>query len=358
MQALFGGALTPCPACKQDVLLTDIHCPHCDAAADTTSSFLSFKRPDGSAGMIDQLTVAYLRSQHSQPAQTDLDQLFATTARIQFMEMVFEDRTGRFQPRLEFTKTDDLSALRRCLVIEASTGHAMMMGEFCFEFYHLDGLVARIEIVGTGLLRWSDRWKNDAYLTDPLILAEFLKSHGFAKLRETIDRDAEAEIEIIAAHAAWVATWEPAIPAGLAPLIVELSEEIYAPEPQARPRALALLAAQYPSVDEQILALFAWYGHGSGPWSGFPSSEVAPESMLESFAVEQLVHALESQNLSRQHLEGAARFVSRWVSKPSQRVHRELINRFRTSRMRHQILSYVQSTEDSSKIEAITRILG
>ena len=147
--------------------------------------------------IIDQLTVAYLRSQHSPPVQADLDRLFATTTRIQIMEMVYDGRTGRFQPRLEFTKTDDLSALRKCLAIKASTGHVMMMGELCLEFYQLRTLVARVDIVGTGILRWSDKWKNDAYLTDPIILAEFLKSHGFAKLQESIDRDAEQRAKVL-----------------------------------------------------------------------------------------------------------------------------------------------------------------
>jgi hypothetical protein len=303
--------------------------------------------------MIDKLTVAYLRSQNVQPEQMDMEELFTKSTRVQIMEMVFEGRTGRFQPRLEFTKSDDLSALRKCLTIKATTNHLMMMGELCMKFCHHDDRIARIDIVSTCILRWSDRWKNDAYLTEPMKFAEFLKSHGFAKLRETIDRDAEAERKSIAAHAAWEATWIPAIPAGLAPLVEELSNEIYAPEPKARPRALALLAAHYPSVDERILALFAWYGHGSGPWNGFPSCEAAPASMLQSFATDEILNALESQPLSRQHLEGVARYL--WIRA---RAQRDLVDRCRASRICPQILSYIRSTQDSSKIEAIERVLG
>lgn len=350
MQDSFAEALTVCPSCKQDVLLTDSHCPHCNVPADTTSAFLGFRRPDGSAGMIDQMTAAYLRSQNLQPAQTDLDELFAKTTRIQIMEMVFEDRTGRFHPRLEFTGADDLSALRKCLAIEPSTGHLMMIGEVCLEFYQQEEFVARIEVVGNCILRWSERWKNDAYLTDPLILAEFLKSQGFARLREGIDRDAEAERKSIAAHEAWLATWEPATPAGLAPLVEDLVWEIHSPEPKIRPRALALLSAQCSSVDEQILALFAWYGHGSGPWSGFLHVETVPAFLLESFAAAELLHALESRELSRQHLEGVARFVSY--------RHRDLADLLRDSRIRQQVLAHVQSTQDVSKIKAVDQSLG
>jgi hypothetical protein len=309
--------------------------------------------------MVDQLTVAYLRSQHAQPSKADLDQLIAKTTRVQIMEMVFDGHTGRFQPRLEFTSRDDLSGLGVCLAIEEnSSGHLMMIGELLLEFYHVGLLIARVEIVGTGLLRWPDRWKEDAPLTDPIILADFLKSRGYAKLRESIDRDEIEASARIAADAAWLATWEPAIPAGLGPLVDELLHEIYAEEPRTRPRAMALLKAQYPSDDKQILALFAWLGHGSGPWSGFPWSEAVPEFLLECFATADLLHALENQALSRQHLEGAARFISRWVSKPHRQVHQDLVNRFRISPIRQPILEYVQSTGDPSRITAVARILA
>lgn len=184
MEASFAEALTACPSCKQDVLLTENQCPHCDAPADTTSVFLGFRRPDGSAGMVDQMTVAYLRSQNSQPSQSDLDALFARATWLQVMEMVFEGRTGSYRPRLKFTNADDLSALRKCLTVESSTGHLMMIGDVCLEFYQQEELVARVEVVGNCVLRWSDRWKNDAYLTTPIIFADFLRAHGFPRLRE------------------------------------------------------------------------------------------------------------------------------------------------------------------------------
>lgn len=195
-------AFTGCPACKKDVLLTDTHCPHCNAPADTTSAILSFRRQDGSAGMIDQLTAAFLRSSSSEPDQADLDKLFARTSCVRIMEMVFQDNIGSFQPRLELTKADDLSMLWKCLAIEPTSWHLMMIGEFCIEFCDVDEPVARIEIVGTNILRWSERWKTDAQLTNPKGLAEFLQSQGFARLRDVLDRDLEQQRKRSALHAA------------------------------------------------------------------------------------------------------------------------------------------------------------
>src|SRR5262245_58669888 len=120
MQDSFASAVTSCPSCKQDVLLTDEHCSHCGSSADKTSSFVSFRRPDGSGGIVDQITIAYLRSKQSEPVQSDLDELFAKVTRVELMDMVFEGGIGRFQPRLGFATCDDLSALQQYLTINAT----------------------------------------------------------------------------------------------------------------------------------------------------------------------------------------------------------------------------------------------
>src|SRR5262249_6326847 len=138
MDDSLGDAFTSCPACQQDVLLTQICCPYCNASADTTSAFLSFRRRDGSAGMIDQLTAAYLRSQHPEPNQLDLDKLISTTSRVQIMEMIFQDNIGKLQPALELTKADELSMLWKCLVINPTSWHLLMIGECCVDFYDVD----------------------------------------------------------------------------------------------------------------------------------------------------------------------------------------------------------------------------
>jgi hypothetical protein len=273
------------------------------------------------------------------------------------MELEFQGRVGTFQPRLEFKNHDDLSALRGCLNIKASGAHLMMMAQRSLVFYQKDDVVARIEIVASSLLRWADRWNSDAHLKNANILANFLKSRGCASLRENIDRDAEQRKRRQAEDAAWLATWEAAMPSGLAELVEDLCQERYAPEKKALPRALAVLAAQYRSVDEQVLSLLAWYGHSCGPWSGCPVSELAPECILEAFTAAELLHALESQELSSQHPEGAARFVSRWVPKP-RRAHLRVLDQFQDSRVRPQIQAHVQSTQDSSKIEAVRRAIG
>jgi hypothetical protein len=100
------------------------------------------------------------------------------------MELVFQDNRGTFQPRLEIINAQDLSMLWKCLAIEPTDGHQMMIGERCIEFYNVEQRIARIEIVGANLLRWSERWKTDAQLTNPILLAEFFQSRGLGGARE------------------------------------------------------------------------------------------------------------------------------------------------------------------------------
>jgi hypothetical protein len=287
----------------------------CGEPADGQRAFVSFRRADGSKGMVDQQTLAFLRSPNGPAIQNDLDALFATATRVQYLETVWQDRTGSFQPRLVFSDAGTLADLRNAMAIrEGFDGHLMSIGECRMDFFAGDECVAKIEILGA-LLRWSKRWKSDAPLLDPGALASMLKANGRPNLSEMFEREKPGELERQTAHEKWIATWQPAIPPGLEPFIEALSQETYSPEPGNRPTALEILAAQFPLIDEQIRKLFACFGHCNGPWSGCPMVEMAPAFLLQSFTTDQLLHALRSQDLSHQHLQGAARFLCRWARK-------------------------------------------
>jgi hypothetical protein len=309
--------------------------------------------------LIDQATAAYLRSDCPRPSQADLDELFRTSTGVEVMELVFEARVGKFQPRLILTGPADLVALQTALAIaDQSCGHLMTFGDVCLVFHRLDRTTARIEVVAGIHLRWTDRWQDDARLADPRALADVLASRGFMALRVRIERVATEEQERATEYAGWLKTWEPAIPVGLHSLVQDLGDGRDPTNPTFLAGARSALAEHYPSVDSQILVLLAWYGHGSGPWSGFPSVEQGPASLLEAFSADEFVQALDGSSLSRQHLEGAARFVARWVPIPDRRTHRKLIDRVRASGVRGQILEYVRSTGERTKIKAVESALA
>jgi hypothetical protein len=352
MKSDFANALTPCPACGKPAPLAAAACPHCNAPADTTSSFLSFRRPDGSAGMIDQETASFFRSTKPLPAQADIDQLFTTASRVQFLELIFENRTGAFVPRLTLT-AEQLPELRQHLQIHESLGHLMTFPQHRLDFYAADALIASVQIVAAFVLRWPDRWKTDAQLSNPRSLAAFLNSHGYPNLLQQITRAEEDNRRQDAARAAWLATWTPAIPDGLAPFLDRLVEETHDPSPRTLPYALNVLSRHYPNPDEKILILFAWYGHARGPWSGFPSVESVAEFLLRSFTLEQQLHALQSRPLTPQHLEGAARFLAYWNYPSLRNPNVPQLAQLLPGALREQLLTHLRAQGDAAKLRQL-----
>jgi hypothetical protein len=77
-------------------------------------------------------------------------------------------------------------------------------------------------------------------------------------------------------------------------------------------RMAAALAEEQPQLNERLLVLLGWFGSGAGPWSGFPSYEDVPEKLLLLYSTEELLGALDSVELSKTQLEGAARLFAGW----------------------------------------------
>jgi hypothetical protein len=305
--------------------------------------------------MVDQETLRFLRSPNPPPSNADLDLVFRQASHVHYMESIMEGRTRSFQMRHAFSNAAVLAALRTALQIrEGPNDHLMSSGEMRFDFFDGEESIAQIELV-TIVLRWSDRWMGDAGLVNPRALSAILKANCHPKLDDSLNRMEESARVASDAHQSWLRTWIPATPPGLGELAEALSWEVFAPEPKTRPAALSILAARYPTTEIQILALLAWFGHGVGPWSGCPAVEMAPQFLLESFSAEQVLSALRIGPLTRQQLEGACRFVTRYVQKPNQPTKVLLINAIKSSVIREHLLEYIRSTGDESKINAVTR---
>jgi hypothetical protein len=75
----------------------------------------------------------------------------------------------------------------------------------------------------------------------------------------------------------------------------------------------AALAVEQPRINERVLVLLGWFGAGAGPWSGFPAYEDVPEKLLLMYSTQDLLGALNSAQLSKAQLEGAARLFGGWT---------------------------------------------
>lgn len=346
MDASLIDAVTPCPRCRREVALKLTACPHCAEAADSSSPFLPFRYVSGGQGVIDQQTVAFLRSNAPQPAQSILDELVDRSTRVRISELVIHGNRGIFEPILEISAPEDRAALRSALRIEASEGHLMSFEDRRLEFFAGEHSLATLGLIGAYVLRWSNCWKTDAHLLDSDAIAEFFADRGCPELREELRRDRELDDGQAREAEQWQTSWNASMPSGLADLVQSLSEETEVPDAPSRRRALQILADCYPTTEARILALLAWFGHGLGRWSGFPSEECAPESLLETFDDADVLAAASHGGLSAQQLEGAARFFCRWIPPAKRRRHRLEIPRD----LRQRLWAHVQRSGEVDKV--------
>jgi hypothetical protein len=70
----------------------------------------------------------------------------------------------------------------------------------------------------------------------------------------------------------------------------------------------AALAKAVPDEKQRILILYAWYGSGAGPWSGYPGYEDTVADLLRAYPLPDLREAAQASHLSAPELSGAARF--------------------------------------------------
>jgi hypothetical protein len=82
------------------------------------------------------------------------------------------------------------------------------------------------------------------------------------------------------------------------------------------------LLTEFPDEQTRILVVYAWFGSGMGPWSGFPGYEEVAEDLLLDYTTEALVAAAAAARTPQQ-LEGAARLFGGWTF--SQRRRADLV---------------------------------
>jgi hypothetical protein len=86
-----------------------------------------------------------------------------------------------------------------------------------------------------------------------------------------------------------------------------------------------VLGEAYPAAQEQVLALFGWFGSGAGPWSGFPSYESVPERLLLFHSTLLLVETLKAATPTDRQWIGAARYFAGWEFGRTKKSDRRLL---------------------------------
>jgi hypothetical protein len=148
--------------------------------------FLTFRRPDGTGGMMDQATAAFIRSTAGAPTQQSLDAIFKQATTVRYQRILPAGNRGIWETVIELSTAPLIEELRECLRISPTDGHLMSFPMNQLALFDGERSLAAIGIVPESL-RWDHAWKTDALLVEPEALRAFLQRNGIEVDQSLID---------------------------------------------------------------------------------------------------------------------------------------------------------------------------
>lgn len=273
--------------------------------------FITIKDENGNVTVMDPMTAEYLASNNPNPSQQALDQMLSSATRVRVFDGGMSDSRPLGANLLDVADPESLAALRDDLaIVEDPTtfGHCMCLGDLAMQFYAHNKLVATIGLHHGRSIR-SNVWKHDAQLQNGKQLLTWLADRGVTAPLEAY----EADQRRAQAYHEQADRWQAAVPSCLEPYTDQIMGSFPSSAPSELQPLLEALRRTYPEPQILALELFSWFGSGAGPWTGFPSYETLPESLLLTFPASLLVEALGAQPLQGAHVEGAARYFAGWT---------------------------------------------
>jgi len=255
-------------------------------------------------GIEDSITHDLRQSTAPNPTQVSLDAMLAQVTRFRVIDGgMVGDEPLRATVLLDTYQSEDLVALRACLRIREEQDqffHCMCLGQQVIECYGGQDRLAAIALHHGRSIRWN-AWKWDALLVNGQLLVEWLAGKGVAGPK----REVEAARLRAEEQRRAMERWREAMPPCLQECFDAKPQAMSASEPM-----VALLEQAYPDAKERALAVLRWFGHGEGPWSGFPGYERVAEDLLRRMPIDVLLAALDQHPLDEAQLEGAARLFA------------------------------------------------
>lgn len=280
--------------------------------------------------VVDELMAHYLQSTAPDPTQASLDRLLASVTRVRVIAGgMARGKAMGTEVLLETADATDIAAFRACLKIvedPRTFGHCMCHGNPALELYAGDELAATLGFHHGRSIRW-EAWKHDAVLQDGSGLVNWLAERGVTGPRQEVEALKRQQEQSIQAARRWKAAmpaalepfWDAMMQVGFGQVVAiamnpsktrrDPARQVYA---RRIPLMKAALEKAYPDPVSRALAVLGWYGHGEGPWNGFPAYEIFADDLLLEFPVEVIVTALQAEEVTPEHLEGAARHFAQW----------------------------------------------
>jgi hypothetical protein len=297
-----------------------------DAVSSETPRLHPLETRDGRRVLVDDTILEHLQSSAPLPTQASLAALLSRATRVRIVGAGMVHGKAMDGPvLLDTSAPEHLTALRRHLVIAEDPngfGHCLCLGSETFELYDGASLVASLGLHHGNAIRW-DAWRADAPLAAPSSLVRWLASLGVSGPLTAVEQARTAAAQRASRWQEWVR----AMPASLAPFRAAIDE--YEQRGYARLDTRAMLAAlriEHPDPGDRARALFAWFGVGSGLWSGFPSYEAIVGDLLLACDTRELLAAIEGRVLTQAEAEGAARYFASWPFRKQKSEEGKLIS--------------------------------
>lgn len=204
----------------------------------------------------------------------------------------------------------DVAQLKAALRLDPEGGgfRDMCAGQPAIRLYKEGKSIARLSFHHGSAIRF-DQWDSDVPITDPEPLLRWFDERGISGPRKEVEESRAQAAKDEEAEKRWV----DAMPESLRPFWEAMRNESGLGAEEVDPTKLReALTKALPGQEQQLGALFEWFGSGAGPWSGFPAYEGAAEEILLTYSTPELLAVAEREGLTESQLEGAARLFGGW----------------------------------------------
>ncbi|BEP16390.1 hypothetical protein acdb102_47010 [Acidothermaceae bacterium B102] len=215
-------------------------------------------------------------------------------------------------PVLTIDTQAQVASLVTLLQVSAVTdGVCMCAGNASLEFLGADG--QRLAVVGLHhgqSLRWSG-WSGDAVLSDGARLVAWLAELGYSKPLDEVTRRQLRQAEGPSRQGGWTA----AAPDCVRDLLLEMLSANPSSSANLVERISGRLAGAFPDPVDQCRVALAWFTAGTGACTGIPMCEDIVGTVVETFAIQTVLAALNAQPTSGAVWAGALRHIAGWKSR-------------------------------------------
>jgi hypothetical protein len=244
------------------------------------------------------------------PTPESFEELLARTTTIRILDWDFHSDPPNVGTTLVFETESpaDVVLFGSAFEIQPSEPfHCMCAGELLIELRGPAGPFIELTLHHGKSIRWAG-WSSDALLKNGRAAVQWLAERG---VEQPLRNFEAAESQRGLAREA-KRRWQEAMPPCLIQFLPRLigyffAFEATAAELQALDHALE---AAYGSEEEIVIHLLDWFGHGEGPWSGFPSYEHIAQKLLRRHSSSVIVRSLEGRQLTSEQAEAVARLFS------------------------------------------------